>query len=188
MQEPPRRRIGYRTRVSAASAAVPSAVYETIADLRAHLEWSGERASDENFKMLSMDAPDAPASVGTTFTSTGAAGVGTFHDRSVVVEALSPTRFVIETESRLERTKGTPWQVRFTHRYDIEPDGAGSMITYTETVEEGNYVPYWLHPIVRPVFKMFVNRADRKQLENLAQLADERASGSKRSASSDETP
>jgi hypothetical protein len=65
--------------------------------------------------------------------------------------------------------------VRFTHRYDIEPEGDGSRITYTETVEEGSYVPYWLHPLVRPIFKPYVNRADRKQLRNLAQLAGERA-------------
>ena len=38
-----------------------------------------------------------------------------------------------------------------------------------------NYVPYWLQPVVRSVFKVYVNRADRKQLENLARLAEERS-------------
>jgi hypothetical protein len=38
-----------------------------------------------------------------------------------------------------------------------------------------NYVPYWLQPVVRSLFKVYVNRADRKQLENLARLAEERS-------------
>lgn len=168
-------KIGFRTQTSATSAAPPDVVYDTVADLQAHLEWSGERADSDTFKMLTLDGPSEPAVVGTEFTSSGAADNGTFHDRSVVVEAAPPHRFVIETQSRLDRTKGKTWRVRFTHRYDIEPEADGSRITYTETVEEGNYVPYWLHPLVRPIFKPYVNRADRKQLRNLAQLAAERA-------------
>jgi hypothetical protein len=78
-------------------------VYDTIADLRAHLEWSGERASSDTFKLLELDAPAGTATVGTTFTSSGAADNGTFHDRSVVREASRPTRFTIETDSRLDR-------------------------------------------------------------------------------------
>ena len=65
----------------------------------------------------------------------------------------------------------------FSHRYDIEPDGAGSTIAYTETIERANYTPYWLHALVRPIFRPLVNRADRKQLQNLARLAEERANG-----------
>jgi hypothetical protein len=38
-----------------------------------------------------------------------------------------------------------------------------------------NYVPYWLSPWLRPIFKPVVNRADRKQLANLAVLAEERS-------------
>jgi hypothetical protein len=37
-----------------------------------------------------------------------------------------------------------------------------------------NYVPYWLQQGVRSVFKVYVNRADRKQLANLARLSEER--------------
>jgi len=44
-------------------------------------------------------------------------------------------------------------------------------------IERVSYVPYWLQPIVRSVFKVYVNRADRKQLANLARLAEERAAG-----------
>ncbi len=172
------RPLGYRTQTSVTSAASPDVVYETVADLRNHLDWSGERASSETFKLLSIDAPDGLATVGTAFTSSGAADNGTFHDRSVVTEATRPHTFVIETDAHLDRKHGEPWDSHFIHRYDVASEGEGSRITYTETVERVNYVPYWLHPLIRPIFKVYVNRADRKQLANLARLAEERSSPS----------
>jgi hypothetical protein len=164
-----------RTQTSVTSKASPEVVYDTISDLRAHIEWSGERASSDNFKLLSLEAPEGRATVGTTFTSTGAADNGTFHDRSVVTEASRPGRFIIETDSRLDRNRGKAWEAHFSHRYDIEPEGDGSRISYTETVERVNYVPYWLQPWIRPIFTVLVNRADVRQLSNLARLAEERS-------------
>jgi hypothetical protein len=172
------RPLGYTTQTSVLSSAPPEVVFETIANLQNHLDWSGERASSETFKLLSIDAPDGPAAVGTVFTSSGAADNGTFHDRSEVTVATAPTAFVIETDAHLDRKRGKPWDSRFIHRYDVAPEGAGSRITYTETIERVNYVPYWLQPGVRSIFKVYVNRADRKQLENLARLAEERSSSS----------
>jgi hypothetical protein len=166
------RPLGYVTQTSALSSAPPQVVYETISDLRNHLDWSGERASSQTFKLLSIEAPDGPAAVGTTFTSSGAADNGTFRDRSEVTVATAPSAFVIETDAHLDRKRGRPWDAHFIHRYDVAPEG--SRITYTETIERVNYVPYWLKPGVRSVFKVYVNRADRKQLENLARLAEER--------------
>jgi hypothetical protein len=169
------RPFGYRTQTSVTSAAPPDVVFETVADLRNHLDWSGDRASSETFKLLSIEAPEGPAAVGTAFTSSGSADNGTFHDSSVVTEATRPHAFVIETEAHLDRKRGEPWDAHFIHRYDIAPDGEGSRITYTETVERVNYVPYWLQPVIRTLFTVYVNRADRKQLANLARLAEERA-------------
>ncbi len=169
------RSLGYRTQTSVSSAASPQVVFDTIADLRNHLDWSGERASSETFKLLSLEAPEGPAAVGTAFTSSGSADNGTFHDRSEVTVASSPRTFVIETDAHLDRTRGKPWDAHFVHRYDIAPEGAGSRITYTETIERVNYVPYWLQPVVRSLFTVYVNRADRKQLANLARLAEERS-------------
>jgi hypothetical protein len=169
------RTLNFTTQVSVTSKATPDAVFDTILDLRAHLEWSGERADDDKFKLLSLEAPDGPAAVGTTFSSSGTADNGTFHDRSVVTEATRPHRFVIETDSRLERVRGRTWEVHFIHRYDIEPDPDGSRIVYTETAHRANYRPYWLHPLISPIFRPYVNRADRKQLTNLARLAEERS-------------
>ena len=172
---PADRSLGFTTETSVTSTAPPEVVFETVADLRNHLDWSGERASSETFKLLSMEAPDGAAAVGTTFTSSGAADNGTFHDRSVVTEATRPRTFVIETDAHLDRKRGKPWDAHFIHRYDVAPEGDGSRITYTETIERVNYVPYWLQPVIRSVFTVYVNRADRKQLENLARLAEERS-------------
>jgi hypothetical protein len=169
------RPLGFRTRTSVRSSASAQTVYDTIADLRNHLDWSGERASSEAFKLLSIEAPEGPATVGTAFTSAGSADNGTFSDRSVVTTANRPTTFVIETDAHLDRTRGKPWDAHFAHRYDIAPEGEGSRITYTETIERVSYVPYWLQPVIRSLFTIYVNRADRKQLANLARLAEERA-------------
>jgi len=150
-------------------------VFDVITDLTAHLEWSGERATDDSFKLLTLEASQATASVGTTFTSTGANFNGTFHDRSVVTESARPNRFTIETDARLDRKRGKTWEVHFEHRYDVQPDGGGSRIVYTESIQRLNYVPYWLKPGVRSLFRPLVTRADRKQLSNLARLGEERS-------------
>jgi hypothetical protein len=167
----------FSTQTSAISNAKPEAVFDLISDLRAHLESSGERASDANFKLLALEAPDGPATIGTTFSSSGSAGKDTFHDRSVVTVASRPNLFVIETDARLDRKRAKPWEAHFSHRYDVQPEGSGSRIIYTDTVERVNYVPYWLKPWARPVFRIYVNRADRKQLRNLARFAEERSAG-----------
>ncbi len=164
----------FETSVWVTSNAPPEAVYDVITDLRAHLEWSGERATDDKFKLLSLEAPDGPATVGTTFTSTGANFNGTFHDRSVVTEASRPNRFVIETDARLERNRGKAWEAHFVHRYDIQPDGDGSRIRFTDTIHRVNYVPYWLRPWMRPIARRSILKGDAKQLRNLARLAEER--------------
>lgn len=163
------------TQTSVRSKALPEMVFDVITDLTAHLEWSGERATDDSFKLLTLEASQATASVGTTFTSTGANFNGTFHDRSVVTESARPNRFTIETDARLDRKRGKTWEVHFEHRYDVQPDGGGSRIVYTESIQRLNYVPYWLKPGVRSLFRPLVNRADRKQLSNLARLAEERS-------------
>ena len=150
-------------------------MYDVVVDLSAHLEWSGARASDDTFKLLTLEAPPGPAAVGSSFRSTGANFNGVFHDRSLVTGASRPSSFVIETNAHLERDHGRPWDVHFEHRYDISPAGGGSKITYTETIDRVNYVPYWLSWWARPIFRPLVNRADRKQLENLARLAEERS-------------
>lgn len=53
----------------------------------------------------------------------------------------------------------------------------GSRITYSETIQRVNCVPYWLRLVIRPITRMVINSWDRKQLANLARLADERSRG-----------
>jgi hypothetical protein len=164
----------FQTSVTVMSSAPPRAVFETVTDLHAHLIWSGDRAKDDGFKLLTLDAPDGTAQVGTEFSSTGANFNGTFHDRSVVTDVTPPSVFVIQTEARLDRKRGRPWEVRFIHRYDIASDGDGSRITYTDTAHRMNYVPYWLQPWMRPLTRMAIRKGDTQQLTNLARLAEER--------------
>ncbi len=169
------RSFGFRTHPSVTSTATPEAVFDVIADLRNHLIWSGERAESDGFKMVTLEAPPGRATVGTTFTSTGSAAKDTFHDRSVVTEVSPPRTFVIETDARLERGNAPTWEAHFSHRYDVHAEGSGSRIVCTETIERVNYLPYWLKPGIRTIFRPWVNRADRKQLRNLARLAEERS-------------
>jgi hypothetical protein len=169
------RNFRFETSVSVTCGAPPQVVYDTVADLNAHLVWSGERAPDDDFKLLDLDAPAGTAEVGTEFTSTGANFNGTFHDRSVVTEASPPGRFGIDTQSRLERTRGRPWEVQFLHRYDIHGEGDGCRIVYTDTAQHMNYVPYWLRFWMRPISRAAIRKGDTKHLANLARLAEERA-------------
>jgi hypothetical protein len=168
---------GFQTHPSVTSSASSEAVYDVIADLGNHVVWSGEMAASEGFKMLSIDGPEGPAAVGTAFTSSGSAQKDTFHDTSVVTVATRPSTFVIETDATLERKSAPTWEAHFVHRYDITPEGNGSRIVDTETIERVNYLPYWLKPVIRTIFRPWVNRADRKQLQNLARLAEERSAG-----------
>jgi hypothetical protein len=170
-----KRQFKLATQTSVESKAPPDVVYDTVADLKAHLVWMGERARDDWFKLLSLnETGDGPAVTGTTFTSSGANYNGTFHDSSVVAEASRPTTFVIETDARLDRKHGRALEAHFTHRYDIEPTDAGSRITYIEEIGSVNYVPYWLQFWSRPITRRLIDRGVRRQLQNLAQLAEER--------------
>ncbi|HVL06686.1 MAG TPA: hypothetical protein VM388_11910, partial [Acidimicrobiales bacterium] len=76
--------------VTVRSAAAPAAVYALLVDPATHLEWAGEQAPNQAFRLLTLEATGEPVTVGTTFVSTGAAaksGAMTFHDTSTVTEA-----------------------------------------------------------------------------------------------------
>ncbi|HEX9314897.1 MAG TPA: SRPBCC family protein [Actinomycetota bacterium] len=160
-------------RASVPATASPDAAYAVLADLSTHLVWTGERAPDKNFRLLALEAPPAPATVGDRFSSKGANGFSmTFFDSSVVVEAERGTRFGFDTESRLERKHRPTWLAHFEHRYTITATGAGASIDYTCGVWPLNYLPWWLSPALRPMTHTLVERAVRKNMENLAALAE----------------
>ena len=50
-------------RFEASCRAPAEAVYDLLADLQSHLEWAGERQL-ETTRLLTMEAPQAPATVG----------------------------------------------------------------------------------------------------------------------------
>jgi hypothetical protein len=167
-------------RSSVGSSAPPAAVYEVLADLRTHLDWAGRQAREKSFRLLDLQAPAGLASVGTTFGSTGANskdGSSTFHDRSTVIEARTGSALAFETASRLDRKRRPTWACRFVHRYAIEPDGAGSRISYTCEVYPQNYRPYWLHPLMRPLTRGSVQHVVHRHLGNLARTVEARTKG-----------
>jgi hypothetical protein len=155
------------------SEASCEAVYDVLADPSTHLTWAGHQSPEKGFRLLSLDAPGGRASVGSSFTSTGANGSKmTFLDHSVVIEAIPSSRFAFETQSRLPRVHRPEWSARFEHRYGIEPDGKGSLIRYSCEVYPLSYRPWWLHPLMRPMTRKMVSRMMAANLENLARMAE----------------
>ena len=98
-------------------------VYDLLADLRSHLEWAGERQGPTT-RLLTLEAPPGPASVGVEFSSTGSDGkAAVWSDRSVVTEATRAEVFEFVTEGRRQGKPGTsPWLSTAAHRYVIAPD------------------------------------------------------------------
>jgi hypothetical protein len=157
--------------VTVPAKASREAVYDLLSDLNTHLVWAGEDAPRADFRLLSIDAPTRPAVVDDRFSSSGANNNGTFHDRSVVVEADPGERFGFDTEATLERKHGATWHARFRHRYAIVDADDGVAIIYVGEVRPQNYVPYWLKPGMRTMTRAVVQRMTRRNMENLARMA-----------------
>lgn len=161
-------------RVEVETDVSPEAIYAVLSDPSTHLIWGGKEAPDPRYRLLEMKAPPAPATVGTTWTSTGANsrdGSSTFYDDVTVVRADAPKAFGFNVESKLDRKNGKTWYCHFEHLYTIERTQAGSRITYIADVFPKNYRPYWLFPAMRPMTRFLVNRANRAHIENLARMA-----------------
>ena len=85
----------------------------------------------KSFRLLSIEAPAGPATVGTEFRSTGADGMGVFADASVVTEASRPSLFEFVTEARLTTKKDAVVEWTNVHGYELTSEAAGCRITYT---------------------------------------------------------
>ncbi|MBJ7597149.1 MAG: hypothetical protein DLM67_21700 [Candidatus Nephthysia bennettiae] len=118
--------------ISLPSKARPEAVYDVLADLTTHLEWGGARQS-RDFRLLSLEGSPGPATVGTTFSSTGTIPMSVRHweDGSTVTVADRPQVFEFTTEARAGEQQAM--RARYRHRYEISADAAGSRVTYTLT-------------------------------------------------------
>lgn len=118
-------------RVEEAIAVPAPVVYDLLADVRSHLEWGGRMQKKKTYRLLSIQAPEGPASVGTEFSSSGADGMGTFNDTSVVTEATRPSLFEFVTEARLSTKKGKVVEWTLVHRYEIQARSQGCAVSYT---------------------------------------------------------
>ena len=114
-------------------SAPPEVVYDVLADLRTHLTWGGEQQSSV-FRLLSLDAPAGPATVGTSFTSTGAIPMssGRLEDRSTVTVAERPLTFEFVTQATVHRSRRS-MEATYRHRYEITAKPTGSEVSYELT-------------------------------------------------------
>jgi len=120
-----------KAHLSRECAAPSDVVYDLLADLRSHLEWGGEKQSAD-FRLLSMEAPSGPATVGARFRTAGSIPMSGRHwqDESTVTVASRPSAFEFVTEAR-----AGDMTARYRHRYDIRPSVTGSRVDYTFTEE-----------------------------------------------------
>jgi hypothetical protein len=96
------------------------------------MEWGGARQS-RDFRLVSLDSPPGPATVGTSFSSTGTIPMSRRHwsDRSLVTVADRPVKFEFTTQAAAgERDAMT---AVYRHSYEISPEAGGSRVTYTMT-------------------------------------------------------
>jgi hypothetical protein len=131
------------TRLDKHCFAPPQMVYDTLADLQTHLEWGGAEQRND-FRLLSLDAPEGPATVGTSFTSTGAIpmSVRTWSDRSTVTIAERPDTFEFVTQATARRARRS-MEATYRHRYEITAAPGGSQVSYTFMQLEAS------HPFLR---------------------------------------
>lgn len=159
------------------SKAPAEAVYDLLADLPSHLAWAGAKQS-ETTRLLTMEAPAGPATVGTEFVTTGSDGkVARFADRSVVTEAIRPAVFEFVTESRREGKPGSrPWLLTIVHRYEIDSVAAGCNVIYTEEIVRASGAPRpFTVPGLRKVVFRIAARYMRRGFDALLAMAQERA-------------
>jgi len=157
------------------AAHVPAeAVYALLADLRTHLQWAGERQKPRT-RLLSIDAPDGPAGVGTEFHTTGADPMGIFDDRSVVTEATPGRAFEFVTEARLVTKRGKRVDWTNVHRYEMETAADGCRIVYTMRIarlsELAGMLVLFRVPGLRVLAVKAAARVARSAVRNLAHLA-----------------
>jgi hypothetical protein len=166
-----------QVRVEVTSRASAEEVYDVLAEIGSHLKWAGDMQREKNH-LLTVQAPEGPAVVGTEFTSTGVAPEGRYSDRSVVTEATRPTAFEFVTEAHVETKKGKTADLTNISRYDITPTAEGCRISSTLRIVRASALPgplalmniRPLAPLVRRDSEGMVGRG----LRNLAAVAEER--------------
>ena len=166
-------------RVEQAVQAPAEVVYELLADVGGHLEWGG-RMQKKNYRLLSIQAPEGPASVGTEFSSSGADAMGTFIDTSVVTEATRPSLFEFVTEARLSTKRGKVVEWTLVHRYEISSGAEDSTVSYTIRTVRISELPGALRlfnvPGLRALLTGVAKSNVRRGFRNLVKMSEQRAS------------
>ena len=164
-------------RVEATSRASADQVYAVLADLSSHTVWAGERQAKKT-RLLTIDAPPGPASVGTEFSSTGSDPMGSFADRSVVTEVQPGRTFEFVTEARFSTKKGRTSDWTNVERYELEPIDDGCRIVLTGRVTRMSSLPGTLRVFNVPGLRALVLKVSAKvtgrSIRNLARYAEER--------------
>lgn len=174
---PRRRWPGPALRFEGTTRAPAEAVYDLLADLRSHLDWGGERQS-ETTRLLSLDAPEGAATVGTEFHTTGSDGKhATWSDRSVVTEASRPEVFEFVTEGRRDGKPGSaPWHATAVHRYEITRHDDSTTVTYTEELTRLDGAMWVMTaPVISRLVWRMAAKYMRRGFDALLALAEERS-------------
>jgi hypothetical protein len=162
--------------ITRTSTASPEAIYDLLADLRSHTTWGGEQQS-KNYRLLSIEAPDGPAMVGTEFSTVGADPMGVFHDHSVVTEATPASLFVFVTEAHFTTTKDEAADWTSVHRYEIVAADSGCRVTYSIRVVRISALPGMLRlfniPVLSRVLMHMAVRGPKRGVRNLTALAEQ---------------
>jgi hypothetical protein len=176
--------------VTRTSKASSETVYELLSDLRSHAIWGGERQS-KNYRLISIEAPDGPATIGTEFFSVGTDPMGEFHDRSVVTEATRASAFGFVTEAHFVTKRGAVADWTNVHRYGLVPLDVGCRITYTIRVARISALPGMLRlfnaPVLSRLLMWVAVRGLTHGVRNLAELAED-VDGTKRTNSTRSRP
>lgn len=164
-------------RLEEGSRAPAEAVYDLLADIDSHLEWGGRRQPRRSYRLLSVEGPDGPATIGTEFRSTGADAMGEFADSSVVTEAARPGLFEFVTEARLSTKRGKVVEWTNVHRYEIAARPDGCRIIYTVRILRISELPgamaVFKVPGLRALGLRIGGLNSRKGLVGLSRLAEE---------------
>jgi hypothetical protein len=163
--------------LAARSDAPTSAVYDVLADLSTHMDWAGTRQY-RSFRLLSLDG-SGPVETGTVFTSVGTMPMARsrWQNRNVVAEARPPEVLEFHTEAVVTWRSGKRTEARYEHRYEIEPDGTGSRVTYRLRQTAISNPPLRMRlPIMRTMtHRVMIPRFCRRGFRNLLRSAERRS-------------
>jgi hypothetical protein len=170
----------YLLTVSDMCHAPADVMYDLLADLASHMEWGGSWHATRTQRLQSMDAPAGPATVGTEFSSVGAASGGSWYDRSRVTAATRPSHFEFETNGILRDGQGVDrMSLLAVHKYRLVEVDGGTHITYECSARLTLHAPRGDHhprlPVV--IFNLVVPSVVERGLANLIRLGEQQVAG-----------